>query len=442
MRAARNDPPQMARMPHGKAEPQLLQCITQPKRMERIGGIMSGCNAGPLDEVVSIVLAGGKGSRLHDLTQAEAKPALPVGPDARLVDFTLANIANSGLRKALVLTQYEPASLQNHVERCWGADPEGCSFQVLDGEDFGPFEGTAHAVASVIAEIDRLAPRLVVILGGDHIYLLEFRPFLVLHIACVALATVGVIHVPLAQALGFGVLDAGADFRIQAFVEKPAHAPQAHDRPGHALASMGIYVFDWQALRAILIDMSASVEELDFGQHVIPRLVAAGTAYAYALPGRGESEPLWHDLGTLDAYHAIQCRIRDGALPLDAGWPIVHARRAMAGDSGSIGLGSVLRNVVALPGARLGRFARISDAIVTGDAVLPDHFDLDAELAAHGEWCTVSEGGIRVVSAAALRRLEALRRPAPVDRIAPLRRDPRVPYAPALGRTPAVASAV
>lgn len=359
------------------------------------------------DDVLSIVLAGGKGSRLYDLTHEEAKPALPIGAGTRLVDFTLANVANSAFRNALVLTQYAPETLRHHVEHCWGSSEDGCSFQVLDGKDHGPFEGTADAVASIVARIDELSPRHVVVLGGDHLYQMDYRPFVDRHLACDADVTVGVVHVPVAQASGFGVLDANIDFRIAAFVEKPAHPPEALDRPGYALASMGIYVFDWSVLRRMLIDLGGSVPELDFGQHIIPRLVEAGTAFAYALPGRAGQEPLWQDLGTLDAYHGVQRQLADGSLPLDPSWPIAHPGRPGAVDLGVVGAGSVLDNSVMLPGARIGRDVTLSNAIVMGDAVVPDHFDLDATIARHGEWCTVSEGGIRVISAKALRRLEA-----------------------------------
>lgn len=399
-------------------------------------------NAGsPSDDVLSIVLAGGKGSRLHDLTHEESKPALPIGPGARLVDFTLANVANSGLRHAMVLTQYAPATLRHHVEQSWGADTDGCTFAVLDGEEHGPFEGTAHAVARVIAEIDRLAPRHVVVLGGDHLYQMDYRPFVDRHLACDADVTVGVVHVPAAQASGFGVLEVDIDFRIAAFVEKPVIAPESLDRPGYALASMGIYVFDWQVLRRMLLDLGDSVPELDFGQHVIPRLVASGTAFAYALPGREGQEPLWQDLGTLDAYHAVQRQLAEGLLPLDASWPIAHPGRPQAANGGSVGAGSVLRNVVMLPGARIGRGVTLADAIVMGDAVLPDRFDLDAAIARHGNWCTVSDRGIRVISARALLRLEARQRRA-VAAEKPRPAEPRRSYVPLREHVGAVASAL
>ncbi|MFK4872846.1 sugar phosphate nucleotidyltransferase [Novosphingobium sp. ZW T3_23] len=360
--------------------------------------------------VLSIILAGGRGSRLHDLTDHEAKPALPIGPHGRLIDFTLANAVNSGLGETMVLTQYQPDTLQRHLLDCWQADDARPAISILDGAEYGPYEGTAAAVACIADEIDLVAPRHVVILAGDHLYQMDYRPFVERHVASGAEVTVGVVHVPREQASGFGVLEADASHRVTGFVEKPFIAPEAPDCPGHALASMGIYVFEWKLLRELLKEVEGTVADLDFGKHIIPALVSCGTAYAYALPGRQGREPLWQDLGTLDAYHAVQRHLLDGSLPLDPSWPVDHPVHHGLGDRRAIGFGSTLRNVVLLPGARIGRAVTISDAIVLADAVVPDGFDLDAELAEYGKWCTVSEGGIRVISARALQRLASRRR--------------------------------
>ena len=356
--------------------------------------------------VLSIVLAGGKGSRLHDLTDSEAKPAIPIGPNLRLIDFTLANVVNSGLRKAMVLTQHAPATLHAHLERSWQVDRAQCAFTVLDGSNHGPFAGTAHAVASVIDHIDREAPEHVVVLAGDHLYQMDYRPLVQRHIDRSASVTVGVVHVPVSQASEFGILAADASDRITAFVEKPRIAPEAGDLPGHALASMGIYVFDWKVLRELLETMTRTVADLDFGKHIVPYLVAGGTAYAYALPGRSEEEPLWQDLGTLDAYHAVQMKLKAGALVLDPAWPVMGQADNPQSTAGG---GSLLRNVAILPGARIGRWVSISNAIVTGDAVIPDGFDLDETITDFGNWCVVSPGGIRLISARALKYLAVLR---------------------------------
>ncbi|WP_443478410.1 sugar phosphate nucleotidyltransferase [Novosphingobium aerophilum] len=356
--------------------------------------------------VLSIVLAGGKGSRLHDLTDCEAKPAIPIGPNLRLIDFTLANVVNSGLRKAMVLTQHAPATLHDHLERSWQSNHASCTFTVLDGSDHGPFAGTAHAVASVMDRIDREPPEHVVVLAGDHLYQMDYRPLVQRHVDQAASVTVGVVHVPVSQASEFGILAVNTSDRITAFVEKPRIAPAVRDRPGHALASMGIYVFKWDVLRALLQAMVTTVPDLDFGKHIVPHLVAAGTAFAYALPGRGGEEPLWQDLGTLDAYHAVQMRLAAGGLVLDPAWPV--AGRADDRPIGAGG-GSLLRNVAVLPGARIGRWVSMSNAIVTADALVPDGFNLDETIAEFGDWCIVSPGGIRLVSARALRHLAVLR---------------------------------
>ena len=379
--------------------------------------MVSVSNEGHTGTVLSIILAGGRGSRLHDLTDNEAKPALPIGPHARLLDYTMANVVNSGLGEAMVLTQYQPDTLHSHLLEAWQAESAEPAVSILDGADYGPYEGTAAAVSCIVDEIDLVGPRHVVILAGDHLYQMDYRPFVERHVATGAEVTVGVVHVPQEQASGFGVLEVDAAHRITAFVEKPFVAPPALDRPGYALASMGIYVFEWKLLRQLLRELDGTVADLDFGKHIIPALVSCGTAYAYALPGRQGREPLWQDLGTLDAYHAVQRRLLDGSLPLDPSWPIAYPVQHGLGDRRAVGFGSRLRNVVLLPGARIGRAVTISDAIVLADAVVPDGFNLDAELAEHGKWCTVSEGGIRVISARALQRL-ASRRRRPVEPIA------------------------
>jgi len=377
---------------------------------------------------LSIILAGGRGSRLHDLTDSQAKPALPIGPSARLIDFTLANVANSGMKRAMVLSQYAPDSLHRHLETRWPQSGKAMPLviEIADGGTFGGFHGTADAIAKVIDEIDRHKPRHVLILAGDHLYQMDYHPFVERHQRSGAQVTVGAIHVPLAAAREFGVMTLDAQGRIVAFAEKPACPAQALDRPGFSLASMGIYVFDWSFLRALLSEMVLDNAELDFGKHVLPVLVAGGQAYAYALPGRAAADPLWRDLGTLDAYHGVHAELRDGRIALDPAWPITvrpgerardlrsllhgrpHLTRCSVGEGARIGERSVLDDVVVLPGARIGRDVCLSRAIVAGDAVIPDGFDLDRALAIDRRWCTISAGGIPLISARALESFAAL----------------------------------
>jgi len=386
---------------------------------------------------LSIILAGGRGSRLHDLTDRQAKPALPVGHSARLIDFTLANVVNSGIGHALVLTQYAPDGLHRHLRTTWvpARKCHGLSIDIAEGHLLGGFQGTADAVAKSVAAIDRHAPEHVVILAGDHLYQMDYRPFMQRHLRSGAQVTVGAIHVPLDEAREFGVMALDVDGRITAFEEKPVRPREALDRPGFALASMGIYVFQWSFLRTLLGAMVHDHAELDFGKHILPRLVEGGQAFGYALPGRGAAAPLWRDLGTLDAYHGVHADLLAGRLPLDPAWPIPTAQAAPppqvsgpgAGDlrtllrpgrprltncsvgaEAVIGDRAILDNVVILPGARIGRDVVISDAIIAGDAIVPDGFHLGHALEVDGQWCTVSEGGIRVISARAFETLAGL----------------------------------
>ena len=375
-----------------------------------------------MPDALALILAGGRGSRLHDLTSRLAKPALPIGSLGRLIDFTLANVANSGLGRALVLTQYEPEALNEHLSLNWRR-AAGLRLDVLDGNALGPFNGTADAIAKVIDQVDQENPAQVVILAGDHLYQMDYRPFVDRHVSTGAQVTVGAAHVPLEEADQFGIMSADADGLIVDFSEKPAFPAETPDRPGHAFASMGIYVFDWTLLRSLLMEMAPLHHDLDFGKHILPRMVREKAAYVYALPGRGQAAPLWRDLGTLDAYHGIHADLANGRVALDPSWPVA-GRRAMGspvrpawvggrpawpghtiGEGATVGERTHLRNVVVLPGAWIGSDVAIEDAIVTGDAVIPDGFNLAEALERSPHWCITSEGGIHILSGQALSRL-------------------------------------
>ena len=382
--------------------------------------------------VLAVVLAGGRGSRLYDLTDAQPKPALPVGTSGRLIDFTLANIVHSGIKRALVLTQYSPELLHDHLDQRWQPirDTHALTLDVIDGSNKGLFNGTADAVAKVVQDIDRAAPSHVVILAGDHLYQMDYSRFVARHVESGAQVTVGAVQVPIDEAREFGVMALAPNGRIMEFLEKPANPKSMAGKPGFALASMGIYVFEWALLRTLLNGLSSLEPELDFGKHVLPRLVQAGTAFAYELPGRGQAAPLWRDLGTLDAYHAIHADLEQGKVPLDPTWPLLVGRsrppalrsaffsspndaQSMSpiwtgcaiGEGARVGSRCHLKRVVILPGAWVGDDVRMTDAIITSDAVVPDGFDLEAALDRSDDWCTISEGRVRVISARALTKL-------------------------------------
>ena len=382
--------------------------------------------------VLAVVLAGGRGSRLFDLTDNQPKPALPVGTSGRLIDFTLANIVHSGIKRALVLTQYLPEHLHRHLDQRWRPirETHGLTLDVIDGSDKGLFNGTADAVAKVVQDVDQAAPSHVVILAGDHLYQMDYSRFVARHVESGAQVTVGAVQVPIEEAREFGVMALAANGRIMEFLEKPANPKSMAGKPGFALASMGIYVFEWALLRTLLKGLMSHEPELDFGRHVLPRLVQAGTAFAYELPARGQAAPLWRDLGTLDAYHAIHADLEQGKVPLDPAWPLLVGRSrppalrsalftipndaqgvspvwtgCAIGEGARVGSHCALKRVVILPGAYVGNDVRITDAIITSDAVVPDGFNLEAALDLSDGWCTISEGGVRVISARALTKL-------------------------------------
>lgn len=247
-------------------------------------------------EMLAMILAGGQGTRLGKLTKNIAKPAVPFGGRYRIIDFTLSNCVNSGIKNVGVVTQYQPLALNNHIGNgaSWGLDGIESGVTILqpysnaNGEKW--FEGTAHAISQNISYIDQMNPKYVLILSGDHIYKMNYEKMLKEHIENQATLTVGVIEVPIEEASRFGIMNTDEQDRIIEFDEKPAE-------PKSNLASMGIYIFNWDCLRNILVNGdSTDGQMLDFGKHVIPSYLKAGEkVYAYRFKG------YWKDVGTIDS---------------------------------------------------------------------------------------------------------------------------------------------
>ncbi|HEX7236422.1 MAG TPA: sugar phosphate nucleotidyltransferase [Gammaproteobacteria bacterium] len=339
---------------------------------------------------VAIVLAGGKGTRLDPLTRNVCKPALPFGGTFRCVDFSLSNCVNSGIRTIGVATQYKPDALLDHLWSHWNSAAIGNAALVhaWRAEEraarFG-YCGTADAVYRNLASIRGLERSLVLVLAGDHVYKMDYRPMLEAHRARDAAVTIGCVHAPVEQARHFGVLAVGEDGRIERFVEKPrslAEVPQADG--SEVLASMGIYVFDGALLAQILhIDAAQPDSGHDFGADILPRLIEGGCAYSYAFRGCGTAPAYWRDIGTLDAYWRAHMELL-GPRPLmsldDPRWPIGRIAtaagtvRASSSATGgtiedslvpagcSIG-GQVVRSVLS-DGVGVARGAKVSESVV------------------------------------------------------------------------------
>ena len=355
--------------------------------------------SGPLARTtMAYVLAGGRGSRLMELTDKRAKPAVFFGGKTRIVDFALSNALNSGIRRIGVATQYKAHSLIRHLQRGWDFfRPErNESFDILPAsqrvaEDKW-YLGTADAVYQNIDIIESYAPRYIVLLAGDHIYKMDYEAMLQQHVEANAQVTVGCIEVPRADAKGFGIMHVDATDRILSFHEKPADPAPMPGNPDMCLASMGIYVFEtnflFEQLRRDAADPNSSH---DFGKDIIPYLVQQAKAVAHpfarsCVRSRGEAQAYWRDVGTLDAYYAANIDLTDVVPDLDLydqDWPIwtygemtapakfVHDEDGRRGNAisslvsgGCIVSGANLRRSLLFTGVHLHSYAQVEGAVI------------------------------------------------------------------------------
>ena len=382
-----------------------------------------GPSAPPVRHAMAYVLAGGRGSRLMELTNYRAKPAVYFGGKSRIIDFALSNALNSGIRRIGVATQYKAHSLIRHLNRGWNFfRPErNETFDVLPASqrinETGWYSGTADAVFQNIDIIESYAPEFIVLLAGDHIYKMDYGPMLIQHVEQGADVTVGCVEVPRQEATGFGVMAVDPADRITSFLEKPADPPGIPGDPEQALASMGIYVFT----TGFLIDQLRRDAELtdsthDFGRDIIPHIVRDGKAVAHrfaasCVRSAAENEAYWRDVGTVDAYWEANVDLTDfvpGLDLYDRDWPIwtyaeivppakfIHdesVRRGSAVSSlvsgGCIISGSSVRRSllftgvhthsysqveggVVLPYAEIGRRARLSNVVIDRGVRIPE----------------------------------------------------------------------
>jgi glucose-1-phosphate adenylyltransferase len=346
----------------------------------------------------AFVLAGGRGSRLMQLTERRAKPAVFFGGKSRIIDFALSNALNSGIRHIGVATQYKAHSLIRHLQRGWSflrADRNE-SFDILPASqrlsDERWYLGTADAVYQNIDILQSYGLEHIVVLAGDHVYKMNYGPMLEQHVGEAADVTVGCLEVPRADAIGFGVMKVDATDRIVSFLEKPADPPGLPGRPDTTLASMGIYVFATEFLfEQLRRDAADTSSRHDFGGDLIPYLVRHGKAVAHRFPkscvkSGNEPEAYWRDVGTIDAYWEANIDLTTvmPALDLyDKDWPIwtyaeitppakfVHdldGRRGQAVSSlvsgGCIVSGASLRNSLLFTGVHVHSYARLEGAVV------------------------------------------------------------------------------
>ena len=347
---------------------------------------------------MAYILAGGRGSRLMELTDKRAKPAVFFGGKSRIIDFALSNALNSGIRRIGVATQYKAHSLIRHLQRGWNfLRPErNESFDVLPAsqrisEDMW-YAGTADAVYQNIEIIESYGPEYLVILAGDHVYKMDYELMLQQHVAEGADVTVGCLEVPRAEASGFGVMAVNEGDRIVSFLEKPADPPGIPGSPGMALASMGIYVFNTDFLfEQLRRDAADPASSRDFGKDVIPYLVKNGRAVAHrfarsCVRSSHEAEAYWRDVGTIDAYWNANIALTDVVPALDLfdhDWPVwtyaevtppakfVHNETGRRGEAvnslvsgGCIVSGAALCRSLLFTGVRVHSFAHVDSAVI------------------------------------------------------------------------------
>lgn len=406
-------------------------------------------------QAMAFVLAGGRGSRLNELTDRRAKPAVYFGGKTRIIDFALSNALNSGIRKMAIATQYKAHSLIRHMQRGWNffraerneyLDILPASQRVDESKWY---MGTADAVAQNIDIIEDYKVKYVVILAGDHVYKMDYEIMLRQHVDTDADVTIGCLTVPRAEASAFGCMAVDARGQITGFLEKPKDPPGLPEDPDHTLVSMGIYVFDWQFLRELLIrDAEDPHSSHDFGHDIIPQIVRYGRAMAHKFSESCvktglETEPYWRDVGTIDAFWQANIDLTDFTPKLDLydnEWPIwtyaelvppakfIHDEDGRRGSAVSslvsgdcIVSGSEVRNsllftgcrahswssldhVVALPYVDIGRRAQLTRCVIDRGVQIPAGLVVGEDPEEDAKWFRRTEGGIVLITQTMLDR--------------------------------------
>jgi glucose-1-phosphate adenylyltransferase len=396
---------------------------------------------------ITMVLAGGQGDRLQPLTRDRSKPSVPFGGIYRIIDFTLSNVLNSGLRRIWVLTQYKSASLTRHIKLGWNlfSSELGEYIFTLPPQrriDSRWYEGTADAIYQNTYIFDDEKPERVLILSGDHIYKMNYADMIDSHIAGGLPATIAVCEVPRDQASQFGVVHVDESMRVLRFLEKPADPPAIPGKPDRCLVNMGIYLFDTEPLRReLMVDATRPGSKHDFGRDIFPALVERREVMAFRFRDLNQKESdYWRDIGTVDAYYAASMDLI-AVTPVfnmyDQDWPLrtlpIHAPPAktvfaqefpggrlgtaldsMISGGSIISGGRVERSILSphvrinsyahvvdsilMDGVDVGRRARIARAIIDKGVQVPEGFSIGYDALKDRERFTVSPGGVVVVA--------------------------------------------
>jgi glucose-1-phosphate adenylyltransferase len=396
-------------------------------------------------KTLALILAGGRGTRLKNLTDWRAKPSVPFGGKFRIIDFPLSNCINSSIRQISVLTQYRSHSLIRHIQKGWSfLRGEFGEFVELmpaaqQGTDDSWYEGTADAVVQNLNIIRSHRPEYILILAGDHIYKMDYGPMIAEHVEKKADMTVGCLEVPLEMAQSFGVMSIDDNGQIVRFAEKPAQPEPTPNDPEKALASMGIYVFNAEFLyKQLQIDANLPNSSHDFGKDIIPSLIKDYPVFAYRFRGvQKDEQPYWRDVGTIDAFWEANMELVSVSPQLnlyDQTWPIwTHQeqlppakfvfddenRRGMAVDSmvsggclisgskitksllfSNVKLNSYssLEEAIVLPDVNIGRNCRIKKVVIDKGVSIPPNTVIGENLEEDAKRFYISEGGVVLVT--------------------------------------------
>ena len=370
-------------------------------------------------QTLALVLAGGRGSRLHDLTKWRAKPAVPFGGKFRIIDFPLSNCVNSGIGQVGVITQYKSHSLMRHIQRGWGflRGEFGEFVELLPAQqriETSWYEGTANAVLQNLDIIRSHDPEYVLILAGDHVYKMDYGTMLAAHVEQEADVTIGCIEVPLEEASAFGVMSVDDDLRITEFLEKPEHPKPMPGEPGKALASMGIYVFSSRVLfDELLKDHELTQSSHDFGKDIIPSIIKRLRVCAFPFRDPASNTvAYWRDVGTIDSLWQANMELIDVSPELnlyDSHWPIWTYQEQLppakfifndadrcgsAVDSmvagGCIVSGARVQHSLLFSHVRVHSYSTVEDTVVFPDVEIGRHCHIKSALIDRG--CRIPEG--------------------------------------------------
>lgn len=397
-----------------------------------------------LRDTITVVLAGGQGERLHPLTSVRSKPAVPFGGKYRIIDFTLSNCLNSGLRRIYVLTQYKSDSLNMHLFEAWSIfNPELGEFiysvppqRKLNNEWY---LGTANAIHQNLNLLSDKKAKWVLILGGDHIYKMDYFKFIDYHINQNADLSIACIEVPKDQASRFGIVGVDNKYVVKSFVEKPPVPPEIPDKKGFCFVNMGIYVFNASVLREVLLEMeSKKIKNHDFGQDIIPYMVNSSLkVHAHRFDDENKkSQPYWRDIGTLDSYYAANMDLISVTPEFnlyDQDWPlrtyqyqfppaktVSHegervgrtlnslvcdgtvvsgglVERSIVGANVRVNSYSYITDSIIMNNCNIGRHARIRRAIIDKNVKIPEGYEIGFDPVEDKKKFSLTDTGIVVI---------------------------------------------